>query len=73
MFFAITKVKFCSCFLKMWVFRASNEAEVLAIEETLQCLSRSFHGSLIVESHSSNVISWVSNKKDQPMKSPIPF
>ena len=34
----------------------SNEAEMLAILEALQCFSRLFHGDLIVESDSSNDI-----------------
>ena len=39
--------------------RDSNEAEVLAILEALKIFSRSFKGRLIVESDSSNGISWV--------------
>lgn len=34
----------------------SNEAEVMAILEALRIFSRSFKGSLIVESDSSNVV-----------------
>lgn len=37
--------------------RDSNEVEVLAISEVLRIFSRSFHGRLIVESDSYNVIS----------------
>lgn len=43
----------------VWI-RDSNEAEVLAILEALRIFSRSFQGSLIVESDSSKAILWVS-------------
>ena len=43
--------------------RDSNKVELLAILEALRCFSRFFHGSFIVESDSSNVISWVSKRK----------
>ena len=46
----------------------SNEAEVWAILKTLRCFSKSFHESLIVESDTSNVVSWVSNRKANPWK-----
>ena len=38
----------------------SNEAEVFAILKTLRIYSRSFGDNLIVESNSSNAVSWVS-------------
>lgn len=41
--------------------RDSNKAEVFAILEVMPIFSASFQGSLIVENHSSNVISWVSH------------
>eukprot|EP00268_Persea_americana_P069351 TRINITY_DN9843_c0_g3_i1.p1 TRINITY_DN9843_c0_g3~~TRINITY_DN9843_c0_g3_i1.p1 ORF type:complete len:128 (-),score=12.55 TRINITY_DN9843_c0_g3_i1:1054-1437(-) len=46
----------------------SIEVEMRAILEALWCLSRSFHGSLIVDSDSSNVVSRVSNRKANPWK-----
>ena len=46
----------------------SNEADVLAILEGLRCFSRNFHGVLIVESDSSNAITWVTNRKSNPFK-----
>ena len=46
----------------------SNEAEVLAILEGLRLFARTYIGSLLVESDSSNAITWVSNKKDFPWK-----
>ena len=41
----------------------SNEAEVLAILEALRCFSRNILGDLIVESDSSNAITWTSKKR----------
>ena len=46
----------------------SNEADVLAILESLWCFSRYFHDNLIVESESSNAVSWVLNWKAYPWK-----
>lgn len=40
----------------------SNEADVLAILETLKFYVYSFHDLLGVESYSSNIITWVSRK-----------
>eukprot|EP00268_Persea_americana_P068026 TRINITY_DN9427_c0_g1_i1.p1 TRINITY_DN9427_c0_g1~~TRINITY_DN9427_c0_g1_i1.p1 ORF type:complete len:120 (+),score=19.95 TRINITY_DN9427_c0_g1_i1:825-1184(+) len=48
--------------------RDSKEAEVLAILKALCYFSRFFHGNLIVESDSSNVVAWVSNRKTNPWK-----
>eukprot|EP00268_Persea_americana_P021089 TRINITY_DN21101_c0_g1_i1.p1 TRINITY_DN21101_c0_g1~~TRINITY_DN21101_c0_g1_i1.p1 ORF type:complete len:199 (+),score=31.91 TRINITY_DN21101_c0_g1_i1:157-753(+) len=48
--------------------RDSNEAEVLAILEALRILSSSFQGCLIVESDSSNGISWVARSMVKPWK-----
>ena len=42
--------------------KESNEAEVLAILQALQIFSSSFQGRLIVESDSSNAISWVTSQ-----------
>ena len=39
----------------------SNEAEVLVILESLRYFLRHYHGNLIVESDSSNAVSWVLN------------
>lgn len=46
----------------------SNEVELLTILEALQLFSRCFTRRLIVESDSSNVIAWVSNRKAFPWK-----
>ena len=48
--------------------RDSNEVEVLAILEALRIFSRSFMGSLIVESDSSNAFSWVTSSAVNPWK-----
>ena len=48
--------------------RDSNEAEVLAILEALKIFSCSFKGRLIVESDSSNGISWVMRLVVKPWK-----
>lgn len=52
----------------MWKLHHSNEAEVLAIMEALWCFSRSYYGSLIVESDIFNAILWVSSQKTSPWK-----
>ena len=44
----------------------SNEAEVLAILEGLRLFARRYIGALVIESDSSNAITWVSNRKDFP-------
>lgn len=46
----------------------SNEVEVLAILEALRCFSSYYHGVLIMESDSSNVVAGVSNRKASPWK-----
>lgn len=51
--------------LKYVGIKDSNEAEVLAILEALRIFSRSFRGLSIVESDSSNVISWVKDLLDK--------
>lgn len=46
----------------------SNEVEVLAILEALQCFSSYYHGVLIMESDFFDVVAWVSNRKASPWK-----
>lgn len=48
--------------------RDSNEAKVLAILEAPQIFSTSFQGSLMMESDSSNAISWEIHKVSRPWK-----
>lgn len=46
----------------------SNEAEVVAILEALRRFFPSFHSKPVVESYSSNAISWVSFKVSPPWR-----
>ena len=46
-------------FSKSVGIRNFNEAEVIAILEALRIFSASFHGPLLVESDSANVVGWL--------------
>lgn len=55
-------------FLKHVATMESNEAEVLPILEALHFFSSSFHGQLVVESASLNVIYWVNSSFKLPWR-----
>ena len=48
--------------------RDSNEVEVLAILEAFQIFLASFHGPLVVESDSTNVVGWLLKPDSRPWK-----
>lgn len=51
----------------------SNEVEVLVILEALRLFNRNFFDALIVESDSSNVITWAPTRNMFPRKFPLHF
>lgn len=66
----MAKGRFYSCLLNM---RALNEVEVLAILEDLWIFSCSFQGMLIIESNTSNSVSWMSSSNERPSELNVYF
>lgn len=50
-------------FLSVWVLKTPNESEVPAILEAICSYSYGFRDYLIIESDSSNAISWMNSRE----------